>query len=290
MDEIVEYFKDIFHLGSHYELPLRIVEALNGLDRAERGALKARIFNEAKRFGQAGSGLQALRWVESTFDQIEKHSFRLHEVLFSPGQDIPENIVYHLSNAKKSIDLCVFTISDEQLSRCLRRAKERGIAVRIITDNNKMRDAGSQVKDLARCGIDVKTDNSKYHMHNKFGIIDGRIAFSGSYNWTYTAKTFNQENLIITTNYTIVHRFIDEFERLWQEMFWLRVKQQKDGKLRAVVNVDGHMQEVPPTAADLRAEKPEATPPQEDDNATAQPSSRRNHSHRRARHNNKHRR
>lgn len=244
MDEIVNYFTEIFHLGNHYELPLAVVNAINSLDRAERGELKARLFNEAKRLGQGSEGLKAIRWLENAFEQIEKNSFRMHEVLFSPGQDIPENIAFLLSRAKKSIDLCVFTISDENLGHCLKVMHERGIKIRLITDNNKMRDAGSQVKDLARAGIQVKTDNSRYHMHNKFGIIDDRIVFTGSYNWTYTAKAFNQENMVITTNYTILHKFMDEFARLWEDMFWLRVKQQKDGRLKAMVNVEGQYQEV----------------------------------------------
>lgn len=242
-DDIVAYFTDIFHLSKDYELPTNIVKILNEIDRAERGELKSKLFNEAKKLGQGSDGIKAIRWLENTFDQIEKNSFRMHEVLFSPGQDIPENIAFHLSHAKKSIDLCVFTISDELLGKCLKQAKEKGVNVRIITDGNKMSDTGSQIKELARCGIDIKVDNSKYHMHNKFGLIDGRIAFSGSYNWTYTAKAYNQENLIITTNYTIVNAFIKEFARLWDEMFTLKVKQRKDGRLIATVNIGGHKKE-----------------------------------------------
>ena len=79
-------------------------------------------------------------------------------------------------------------------------------------------DSGSQVRALKKAGVNIKTDDSRYHMHHKFGLIDGRISFSGSYNWTYTATKHNQENLIVTTNYTIVNEFIDEYERLWNEM------------------------------------------------------------------------
>lgn len=239
IDDIVAYFTDIFHLSKDYELPTNVAKTLNEIDRAERGELKSKLFNEAKKLGQGSDGIRAIRWLENTFDQIEKNSFRMHEVLFSPGQDIPENIAFHLSHAKKTIDLCVFTISDDLLSTCLKNAKEKGIKIRIITDNNKMTDTGSQIKELARCGIEIKVDNSKYHMHNKFGLIDGRIAFTGSYNWTYTAKAYNQENLVITTNYTIVNAFINEFEMLWEQMFWLKVKQRKDGKLIATVNITG---------------------------------------------------
>lgn len=38
-------------------------------------------------------------------------------------------------------------------------------------------------------------------MHNKIAIIDGKILFTGSFNWTKSAEEINQENLL---------EFIDE--------------------------------------------------------------------------------
>jgi phosphatidylserine/phosphatidylglycerophosphate/cardiolipin synthase-like enzyme len=58
-------------------------------------------------------------------------------------------------------------------------------------------------------------------MHHKFAIIDTRIVFTGSFNWTYTASKHNQENLLVTSNYEILNQYADEFERLWKEMYWL---------------------------------------------------------------------
>lgn len=222
METIVDYFVEIFHQDNHYELPLNIVVRLNELDRATRGDLKSRLFNEAKRLGQNGDGLRAIRWLENAFLVIEKNSFRYHQVLFSPGKDIPENIAFLIDQAATSIDLCVFTISDSRLSEKLIQAHLRGVKVRILTDDQKCFDDGSQVFALSRAGIPVKTDDSRYHMHHKFAVVDGRIAFSGSYNWTYTAQNHNQENLVITTNYSIVHQFMDEYEALWNEMVWLK--------------------------------------------------------------------
>lgn len=222
METIVDYFVEIFHQDNHYELPLNIVVRLNELDRATRGDLKSRLFNEAKRLGQNGDGLRAIRWLENAFLVIEKNSFRYHQVLFSPGKDIPENIAFLIDQAATSIDLCVFTISDSRLSEKLIQAHLRGVKVRIITDDQKCFDDGSQVFALSRAGIPVKTDDSRYHMHHKFAVVDGRIAFSGSYNWTYTAQNHNQENLVITTNYTIVRQFIEEYETLWGQMVWLK--------------------------------------------------------------------
>jgi phosphatidylserine/phosphatidylglycerophosphate/cardiolipin synthase-like enzyme len=58
-------------------------------------------------------------------------------------------------------------------------------------------------------------------MHNKFGIIDQKIAITGSFNWTLTATLHNQENLLATSNVDIVNQYQHEFNRLWQKMYEL---------------------------------------------------------------------
>jgi phosphatidylserine/phosphatidylglycerophosphate/cardiolipin synthase-like enzyme len=56
-------------------------------------------------------------------------------------------------------------------------------------------------------------------MHHKFAVIDDRIVFTGSFNWTYTASKHNQENLLVTTNFDIVRQYQEQFNQLWEEMF-----------------------------------------------------------------------
>ena len=222
MEVVIDYFITIKESENYQELPPEIVLRLNDLDRAGRGDLKGRLFNEAKRFGMNGNSHKSIMWLEHAFESIEKHTFRYHQVLFSPGKDIPQTLSFLLDRAIKSIDLCVFTISDHRLGSKLIEAHQRGVKVRIISDDQKMNDRGSQIYLLNKAGIPVKTDHSRYHMHHKYGVVDGRIAFSGSYNWTYTATKHNQENLLVTTNYDIVHQYLEEYEKLWQEMFSLR--------------------------------------------------------------------
>ncbi len=222
MEKVLEYFTSVIASDNYQEVPADIVLRINELDRAERGDLKGHLFNEAKRFGLNGNSHQSIVWLEHAFESIEKHTFRYHQVLFSPGKDIPETLSFLIDRAVKSVDLCVFTISDHRLGEKLTEAHQRGVQVRIISDDQKMNDRGSQVSLLDMAGIPVRIDHSRYHMHHKFGIIDGRIAFSGSYNWTYTATKHNQENLLVTTNYDIVHQYLEEYENLWQEMFPLR--------------------------------------------------------------------
>jgi phosphatidylserine/phosphatidylglycerophosphate/cardiolipin synthase-like enzyme len=150
---------------------------------------------------------------------IDKYCFRFHNVYFSPGHDIKKNISKLILEAESNIDLCVFTISDPHLSKNLLYCAGKGIKIRIITDDYKTMARGSMVRNLAQNGILVKTDNSKSLMHNKFGIIDQRIAITGSFNWTLTATLHNQENILATSNVDIVNQYQAQFNRLWEKMF-----------------------------------------------------------------------
>jgi len=132
---------------------------------------------------------------------------------------IKKTIANLLCDAHTTFDLCVFTITDHQLTNQIVDCKRHGLKVRIITDDEKTKDRDSEIIDMERAGIDIKTDHTHYHMHNKFGIIDNQIAITGSFNWTYTATKHNQENLLATSKFEIVKQYNDEFERLWEEMF-----------------------------------------------------------------------
>ena len=221
MDQLVRYLTDNFGKPFNNEMDSEIARLIRRLNREERSDLRYRLFNETRRLDATNSGQQALFWLQNCFELIDKYMFHLHKVFFSPGTDIIESITDLLGQANKSLDLCVFTITDDRLATDLLDCLERGIKVRIITDDEKMYDNGSAIQDLKNAGIPVKIDHSRYHMHHKFGIIDSRIIFTGSFNWTYSASSHNQENMLVTTNFEIVKQYVDQYELLWNEMFKL---------------------------------------------------------------------
>lgn len=221
IDRIVEYlttnFGQPFANGTRKE----IADLINILSREEIGELRYRLFNEARRLEVIHGGQQALFWLQNCFDLIGQYKFSMHKVYFSPGTDILESISGLLKQARETLDICVFTITDERLASDILNCHQNGVKVRIITDDNKMYDHGSAIKGLKSIGIPIKIDHSRYHMHHKFGIIDAKIVFTGSFNWTYTATNHNQENLLVTTNYDINKQYKEQFELLWKEMFKL---------------------------------------------------------------------
>ena len=52
-------------------------------------------------------------------------------------------------------------------------------------------------------------------MHNKFAVIDGRTVLTGSFNWTITADTKNDENLLVITDKELAQKYVKQFNRLW---------------------------------------------------------------------------
>jgi phosphatidylserine/phosphatidylglycerophosphate/cardiolipin synthase-like enzyme len=144
---------------------------------------------------------------------------------FSPGETCWRHIVHRLREARHSADLCVFTITDDRISVAVRDAHLRGVKVRIITDNEKMHDAGSDIQKFLAAGIPVKLDDVSGppasgltgHMHHKFALFDTYRLLLGSYNWTRGAATANYEDLVDTTDPGLITAFTAEFERLWNK-------------------------------------------------------------------------
>ncbi|WP_165865000.1 phospholipase D-like domain-containing protein [Rufibacter latericius] len=140
---------------------------------------------------------------------------------FSPGEDCLSAIQECLRAAKSSLRICVFTISDDRITQAILAAHRKGIKIQLLTDNEKLFDKGSDIRQLAQAGIKVKVDNTTNHMHHKFVLVDNTQVLTGSYNWTRSAALYNHENVLVTSDPQVVAGYAREFTRLWNEMTFL---------------------------------------------------------------------
>lgn len=138
------------------------------------------------------------------------------EVLFAPFDDLPARVCRLFASAGHAADLCVFTITDDRLADAILKAHRRGVRVRIISDNDKALDLGSDVRMLAEEGIEVRLDTTAAHMHHKFAVFDDAVLLNGSYNWTRSAAAANNENFVVTSERMLVDSFAKHFEKLWK--------------------------------------------------------------------------
>ncbi len=139
-------------------------------------------------------------------------------VHFSPGDACLNAIIGQIASAKKTLDICVFTISDDRIADAIVACHRSRVRVRIITDNEKIADLGSDIERFALAGMAVKVDRTEAHMHHKFALIDGATVLTGSYNWTRSAALYNEENLLVTADAEIVQAYLRGFERMWASM------------------------------------------------------------------------
>ncbi len=161
-------------------------------------------------------------WLESVIRSTRRLPAAIRtsraEAFFSPGEECPGAIERLLRGAALTLDICVFTITDDRLTGAILDAHRRGTQVRILTDDAKAEDLGSDVDRLIRAGIGVRVDRSPFHMHHKFALADGRTLLTGSYNWTRGACRDNEENLIVTDEPRLIDAFSRAFDGLWTRL------------------------------------------------------------------------
>lgn len=147
-----------------------------------------------------------------------------------------------IDSAKTSVDLNIYDLEHPRVAYALVRAKERGVQIRIVTDNQN-RDDSREVdaemwKILGSAGITSIDDdgdiyremgniednnlvNAGADMHNKFAVIDylspsknDDIVWTGSTNLTYTGA-YNTNNVVVIKDAEVAQVYIEEFNQMW---------------------------------------------------------------------------
>jgi phosphatidylserine/phosphatidylglycerophosphate/cardiolipin synthase-like enzyme len=190
------------------------------LTKRDRDFLRSKIFDIALSNSSKLNKVELLEWVESC-NKLTLGSTYIEEIstaYFSPGKSCRSAIISQIRSARSSIRICVFTISDNEITNEIIAAHKRNISIKIITDNDKSFDLGSDIELLSKRGLKIKIDRSDSHMHHKFCLIDNTELITGSYNWTRSAAERNQENIIVSQNQSLIKKFNKEFEKLWDSL------------------------------------------------------------------------
>ena len=156
------------------------------------------------------------KMIQLTESRVLQPVPKVKEALFFPSSSNEQKLVRMLDTAQQTMHVCVFTITNNALRDALVRAHDRGVQVKVISDDECMKQQGSDIYDMKAYGIPCESDTDpEAHMHNKFVVIDGQVLITGSFNWTVAASGRNQENLIFLQDADLSQAYIQEFERLW---------------------------------------------------------------------------
>lgn len=131
---------------------------------------------------------------------------------------IDQAIIADFERAQKTIDVAVFDLRLPSFTDALVRAKERGVDVRVLVDydaNQDGKEFTDAVAKLDRAKIPVVKDDRGALMHNKFAVIDGRLLWTGSMNFTPNDTYRNNNNMLRVETPALIENYAHIFERLF---------------------------------------------------------------------------
>ncbi len=152
------------------------------------------------------------------------------EVYFTDPQNInnPQDwqgsiegrLIDKINAAQKSIHIASFEFDLTPVAQALIAAKQRGVDVRWVTDDESGLQADEepdrgQFAMLKDAGIEVRSDSRSALMHNKFWIFDGETAWTGSTNITESGVFQQNNNTIVIHSPEVAAIYEREFEEMW---------------------------------------------------------------------------
>ncbi len=154
------------------------------------------------------------RQVNETADSIKIIPlFSFTNSNYNDENGIEQLIISDIKSAKKSIRLAIYGFTNNNLRDALINAHEKGIDVKIATDDSEFDKKDMTV--IRQAGIEVISDeDSSALMHHKFLVIDENIVWTGSANYSYYAFYKNNENIVKITNTDVASAYLEEFGEL----------------------------------------------------------------------------
>ena len=140
------------------------------------------------------------------------------EVYFSPDDGVAGHIVDLVNNANESIYFLAYSFTSDAIGAAIIERSQAGIFVTGVMDESQIRsNTGTEYDPFLQAGITILKDGNSGLMHNKVIIIDRKIVITGSYNFSKSAETKNDENVIVIHNPEVAEKYLQEFEKIFTE-------------------------------------------------------------------------
>ncbi|HVA01425.1 MAG TPA: phospholipase D-like domain-containing protein [Terriglobia bacterium] len=150
-------------------------------------------------------------------------SLRIEGPYFSDRDRIADRLIAAINQTRDSLDIAVYSITQPDIVAAIEAAHQRGVQVRVVSDEEQARDYHSEVAFLRSRGISVRLSKGfkgrRSLMHNKFAVFDGNRIETGSFNWTTSANSYNYENAIFISDPEVAARYEKEFQHLWAQAY-----------------------------------------------------------------------
>jgi phosphatidylserine/phosphatidylglycerophosphate/cardiolipin synthase-like enzyme len=149
------------------------------------------------------------------------------QTCFSPQGKCSTHILREIDQAKKELLVAVYAFTSDDLANALVQAKKRGVTVQVVIDRefdasnekSKGKFFDLQKISLRRLSGEKPKNQAKESglMHQKFAVVDRKTVLTGSYNWTHSADSLNDENLLLFRDAgPLAEDYRKAFLRMWE--------------------------------------------------------------------------
>lgn len=139
----------------------------------------------------------------------------ISQEVINDNKEIYSRIVKELTFARTEILVATAWFTDSDLFNILLSKLSEGVSVKVIIADN-VENTKLNFNDLSRKGASItRIKNVGYGiMHQKFCVIDRKVALHGSYNWSVNAKRNNHESIIVTDHKETIESLINLFDEI----------------------------------------------------------------------------
>lgn len=138
------------------------------------------------------------------------------QLVINNNDEIFSKIKLTLNDAKSEILIAAAWFTDDQLFEIILNKLKEGIKLALIIGENQenLKLPFEQITKAGGRFIKIKSVGYGI-MHQKFCVIDRKIAIHGSYNYTINARNNNHESVIYTTHKATVEQLVKDFETIF---------------------------------------------------------------------------
>lgn len=134
-------------------------------------------------------------------------------------ENIEDVIIEDIKTSKKQLLIATAWFTNKKIFDAiidkLINCDDFAVKLIVINDNINNRIGGLDFQKIVSAGGNLYFAEKNIPMHNKYIVIDSNIVITGSYNYTYYAESYNEENIIrITGGGDIIQSYIDNFNSL----------------------------------------------------------------------------
>ncbi len=117
-------------------------------------------------------------------------------------------------SARRRVHLAHYDIDNPKVVNALIEQKRRGVDVRVVSESEQ---AGWGIRKLREAGVPVRLDGRHPLMHDKFGVVDDSVVWTGSWNLGNPRRTY--DNVLVIHSPEVAQQFEREFLEMWEGHF-----------------------------------------------------------------------